>query len=110
MNTITNNDPSIINAVQQNRLVRDLIEPVESELAIRCNIDLRLKTIRELANDRRVTVHDSIKSDLDQRSLLVECNTFAFPEEYEYKEKIIQLINTLNEIKLKRCKEKSSSH
>ena len=59
-NTVMNNDPTIIDNVQQDPLIRQLVEPIERSLAQKWNISLKLKTIRDIAHDRHEVLHDSI--------------------------------------------------
>ncbi|CAF1363664.1 unnamed protein product [Rotaria sordida] len=101
-NTINNNDPTIIDKVQQDSFIRQLVEPVELELAQQWNLNLKLKTIRDIANERHEVAHDPIKTDMDQRCFLMKCNNFTFPAGYQYATDIKKLINVLNGTKLKR--------
>ncbi|CAF4338557.1 unnamed protein product [Rotaria sp. Silwood2] len=101
-NTINNNDPTIIDKVQQDPFIRQLVEPVERELSQQWKLNLKLRTIRDIANERHEVAHDPIKTDMDQRCFLVKCNNFTFPAEYQYTTDIKKIINVLNGTKLKR--------
>ncbi len=82
-NTINNNDPTIIGKVQRDPSVRQLIEPVEHELAQQWKINLKFTTIRDIADDKHEVAHDPIKTDMDQQRFLAKCNNFTFPADGE---------------------------
>ncbi|CAF4781300.1 unnamed protein product [Rotaria socialis] len=50
--------------VKQDPFIRQLVGPVERELAQKWKLNLKLKTIRDIANERHEVAHDPIKTDI----------------------------------------------
>lgn len=101
-NTINSNDLTMIDKVQQDSFIPQLVEPVECELAKQWQLNLKLKIIRDIANERHEVAHVPLKTDMEQRCFLVKCNSFIFSAEYQFTADIKKLINVLNRTKLKR--------
>ncbi|CAM4963311.1 unnamed protein product [Rotaria socialis] len=60
--------------VKQDPFIRQLVGPVERELAQKWKLNLKLKTIRDIANERHEVAHDPIKTDIPR---LIKTDSFA---------------------------------
>jgi len=111
LSNVTNNDTLQSDEVQLHPLIFGFIDPVQKKSSADLKMEIPLKIIREISNDRHRATHSAIKSVIQQRLFIMKCVNYQYPKEYEFNEHLQKILNLIVELdtdpttcKLKRFK------
>ena len=98
MNEDDIDNPAEDEIIQNHQLIHDLINPVEHEIKETYGHVIKLKIIRKMITERHQVAHADTKTTGQQKSFILQCKAFQFPQEYPYVDHFNFFLNILSKL------------